>query len=53
MIEKEAIIIEILYETVQFAGVGGNAVKEVVIPHCVKLQSDTYQIDVRMVVANP
>ena len=53
MIEEEAIIVEILNETVQFAGVGGNAVEEVVVPYRVELQPYTYQIYVRMVVADP
>lgn len=44
MIKEEAIIVEILYKTVQFAGVGGDAVQEVVVPYCVELQSYTHEI---------
>lgn len=53
MVKEETIIVEILYEAVQFAGVSGNAVKEVVIPNRVELKSDTYQIDFWMIVAYP
>lgn len=53
MIEEEAIIVEILHKAVQFAGVCSNAVQEVVVPHCVELQSYTHEIYVWMVVPYP